>query len=131
MRVERIECGIDAGFAHQSLHQGQQALGQHGGEVAPVALASQHVAGAGERARIVVAARAQQAGGPEFDLGRVDQQAWLRAHARSLAVPAPARSSCRPHELASAPGFAPQHDGKPARDHAGDAAGPDRESRRR
>ena len=69
------------GSRAQRVHQRHQPFGQVGGEVAAIALAPQHVARAGEDARVVVAARAQQAAGPEFDVRRIDQDPGQVAHA--------------------------------------------------
>jgi hypothetical protein len=73
-RVERIEGCIEAGLARERRHQRHQAFGQFRCEETTIALASQYADRARQHACIVVAARAQQAAGPELDVGRIDQQ---------------------------------------------------------
>jgi hypothetical protein len=87
--LERVQRGIQPGFALQARHQGQQPFGEVGGQVGAIALAPQHVPRTRERTGIVVAARAQQSAGPEFDVGRVEQDRlqrnrWHAGHRRSI-----------------------------------------------
>jgi hypothetical protein len=90
--VERIERRVEAGLVLEPMHQRHQAFGQFGSQETAVALAAQDRVGAGEGACVGVAARAQQAAGPEFDVGRVDQQAGRGTHAAQLTGPARATS---------------------------------------
>ena len=100
-RLQRIECRTEAGLAAQVRQQRQQAFLQVGGEIGAIALAPQHPARTREGAGIVVAARTQQAGRPEFDLRRVEQDGlqgcgWGTRHCAQLigalrAAPMPRR----------------------------------------
>ena len=68
-----VQGGHQAGFFVQAADQWHQAAGQAGSQVLAVGLAAQDMVGQRQAAGIAVAARPQQAGGPDFNQRAVEQ----------------------------------------------------------